>query len=152
MIQQIVSKTEKERIARAVLTGLPEWFGLEDSREAYIAGSRDQTFFAAVENGLPIGFLTLKKTGEATVELAVMGILKSHHRRGIGRQLVLWAKEYARGQGYSFLQVKTVVSGQYPEYDATNRFYQSLGFQEFEVFPTLWDAWNPCQIYVMALS
>lgn len=26
-----------------------------------------------------------------------------------------------------------------------------LGFKEFEVFPTLWDEWNPCQIYVMAL-
>ncbi len=25
------------------------------------------------------------------------------------------------------------------------------GFKEFEVFPTLWDEWNPCQIYVMAL-
>lgn len=26
-----------------------------------------------------------------------------------------------------------------------------LGFKEFEVFPTLWDEWNPCQIYAMAL-
>ncbi len=26
-----------------------------------------------------------------------------------------------------------------------------LGFKEFEVFPTLWDEWNPCQIYEMAL-
>ena len=25
------------------------------------------------------------------------------------------------------------------------------GFKEFEVFPTLWDEWNLCQIYVMAL-
>ena len=40
----------------------------------------------------------------------------------------------------------------YPEYDATNRFYLALGFGEFEVFPTLWDEWNPCQIYVMSLK
>lgn len=26
------------------------------------------------------------------------------------------------------------------------------GFKEFEVFPTLWDEQNPCQIYVMALK
>lgn len=25
-------------------------------------------------------------------------------------------------------------------------------FKEFEVFPTLWDEANPCQIYVMALE
>ena len=47
--------------------------------------------------------------------------------------------------------VLTVSGGKYEEYDDTNRFYLSLGFQEFEVFPTLWDAWNPCQIYIMTI-
>ena len=42
--------------------------------------------------------------------------------------------------------------GRYKEYDDTNRFYQSLGFKELEVFPTLWDERNPCQIYVMAIQ
>lgn len=55
-------------------------------------------------------------------------------------------------KGYSFMQVKTVQMGRYDSYDKTNLFYQSMGFQEFEVFPTLWDEWNPCQIYVMALK
>ena len=59
---------------------------------------------------------------------------------------------YAYEKGYSFLQVKTVQMGVYEEYDRTNRFYLSLGFQEFEVFPTLWDEANPCQIYVMVLE
>ena len=53
--------------------------------------------------------------------------------------------------GYSFIQVKTVQMGKYEEYDHTNQFYISLGFKEFEVFPTLWDEWNPCQVYVMAV-
>lgn len=35
---------------------------------------------------------------------------------------------------------------------AANRFYLAVGFQEFEVFPMLWDECNPCQIYVMALK
>ena len=61
------------------------------------------------------------------------------------------AKECAREKGYSFLQVKTVRMGQYPEYDETNHFYLALGFKEFEVFPLLWDEKNPCQIYVMTL-
>ena len=61
-------------------------------------------------------------------------------------------RRIARERGYSFLQVKTVQMGRYPEYDATNRFYLSLGFKEFEVFPTLWDEWNPCQIYVMSVD
>ena len=50
------------------------------------------------------------------------------------------------------MQVKTVQMGRYTEYDATNRFYLYLGFKEFEVFPTLWDERNPCQVYVMTLG
>ena len=41
--------------------------------------------------------------------------------------------------------------GKYEEYDQTNQFYISVGFKELEVFPTLWDEWNSCQIYVMAI-
>ena len=54
--------------------------------------------------------------------------------------------------GYEFLQVKTVRMGMYDDYDATNRFYISLGFKEFEVLPQIWDEANPCQIYVMGLK
>ena len=38
--------------------------------------------------------------------------------------------------------------GKYQSYDKTNKFYIALGFKEFEIFPTLWDEWNSCQIYV----
>ena len=98
------------------------------------------------------GFLCLKETGNATVELAVMGVLKDYHRNGIGRQLVDKAIEVAESSGYEFMQVKTVKMGVYEDYDITNRFYISCGFKELEVFPLYWDEANPCQIYVMSLK
>ena len=60
--------------------------------------------------------------------------------------------DYAVMKGYSFIQVKTVRSGMYPDYDITNEFYKSLGFKELEVLEEYWDAANPCQIYVMGLK
>ena len=81
-----------------------------------------------------------------------MGVLKEFHRKGIGRELFRRAREEAVEQGYSFIQVKTVQMGKYKEYDRTNRFYLSLGFKEFEVFPTLWDERNPCQVYAMSIG
>ena len=93
----------------------------------------------------------MKQTGKDTVELAVMGVLKDYHRKGIGKHLFEMAKAEAKKKGFSFMQVKTVQMGNYDEYDKTNMFYISLGFKEFEVFPTLWDEWNPCQIYIMSL-
>lgn len=151
MIVEITDKDEKRRIARDILEALPEWFGIPESREEYIAQSAEQIFLAARRGETPVGFLCLKETGDATVELAVMGVRKAHHRSGVGTRLLEAAKERARALGYSFLQVKTVQMGRYPEYDATNRFYLHMGFREFEVFPTLWDEWNPCQVYVMVL-
>ncbi len=151
-VRQIFDEKEKETVARHLLEQLQEWFGIPEAREEYIAESVGKDFFCAYEENTPIGFLYLKETGKATVELAAMGVLQAYHRKGVGKTLVQAAKAYAAAKGYSFMQVKTVQMGRYDSYDKTNLFYQSMGFQEFEVFPTLWDEWNPCQIYVMALK
>ena len=151
-IQMLDDRQEKQRVARVILEALPEWLGIPEARENYIRESADEIMLVSSEGGEPDGFLCLKETGRDTLELAVMGVLKEYHRQGVGTALVQAAKRIARERGYSFLQVKTVQMGRYPEYDATNRFYLSLGFKEFEVFPTLWDEWNPCQIYVMSVD
>ena len=152
MVTVVKDPDEKRAIARTVLEALPEWFEVEESREGYIRDCADWTFLAAKDNDRIMGFLCLKKTGNATVELAVMGVMKEYHRNGVGRKLVEKAKEAAKADGYEFMQVKTVKMGMYDDYDRTNLFYISCGFKELEVFPLLWDEANPCQIYVMSLK
>ena len=151
MIERIENPETKKAIARQVLEALRDWFGIDESRERYIAESADEIFVAAKEGDAYVGFLCLKETGRETVELAVMGVLREYHRSGIGRRLFEAARAIAQAEGYLFMQVKTVRMGVYEDYDRTNLFYRSLGFREFEVFPLLWDEANPCQIYVMAL-
>lgn len=174
MVVQVFDSEEKRRIAEAVLRQLPDWFGLPESTKRYIEESAGMPFWvwrggrknlpetgAAQEgiktsggetqgsgNGKASGFLSLKETSPHTAEIFVMGVLPGEHRRGIGRGLYLAFEEYAREKGYSFVQVKTVQSGHYEEYDRTNSFYRAMGFQELECLPALWDAANPCQIYV----
>ena len=144
-IRQLTDAAEKQAVTRLILEALPEWFGIPEAREAYIRESAGRIFFCAYDRNRPVGFLYLKETGNATVELYVMGVRKEYHRRGIGRQLFRQARE-------AFMQVKTVQMGKYEEYDRTNQFYLALGFREFEVFPTLWDEGNPCQVYIMSLE
>ena len=154
-IIKVINDEEKKKITRAILEALPEWFGIVESREEYILDSVGKDFFCAIEKDYVVGFLYLKQTGKDTVELAVMGVLKEYHRKGIGRALFEYAKESVKESvkesGYSFIQVKTVKMGMYEDYDRTNQFYISLGFKEFEVLNSLWDENNPCQIYVMAV-
>lgn len=152
IIREVTQSSEKQRIARAILEALPDWFGVAEAREDYIRQSARRRFFAACDGDRPIGFLCLKETGKDTVELNVMGVLKEYHRRGAGRRLFEVAREAAVQSGYAFMQVKTVQMGKYDDYDITNRFYRALDFKEFEVFPTLWDEQNPCQVYVMSLK
>ncbi len=152
MIRFIEDQDEKRKISREVLEALTQWFEVEESREEYIRESAGWPFWAAYEKDALAGFICLKQTGDATVELAVMGVKKDYHRNGYGRRLFAAAKDYAVQKGYSFIQVKTVRSGMYEDYDITNEFYRSLGFKELEVLPDYWDEANPCQIYVMNLK
>ena len=152
MIKHIIGADEKKSVARSILAALPDWFGIPESTEKYIAECADPDFFAAFgDAGRADGFISLKYTGRDTAEIAVMGVLPGLHRRGIGKKLFAAARECARQRGCSFLQVKTVRQGLYPNYDDTNRFYRAVGFKEFEVFPTLWGEQNLCQVYVMSL-
>lgn len=149
MVVQIFDEQQKRQIARDILYSLPDWFGLPESTERYIEESAKLPFWAwRGEAAEVLGFIALKETSRYTAEIYVMGVLPERHHGGIGRALYEEFERYARAQGYSFLQVKTVQSGHYEEYDRTNAFYQAMGFRELECLPTLWDEWNPCQIYV----
>ena len=142
---------ERIRIARAILSDLPEWFGIPESTEEYIRESGGMLFFAAIQDSEAVGFMALKETSPYTAEIYVCGVKKRLHRCGAGRALFAAFRDYAATHGYEYVQVKTVAAGYYPEYDATRKFYERLGFRALEVFPTLWDEANPCLIMVQKL-
>ena len=150
MVVEIFDSEMKKQIAGDILHKLPDWFGLPESTQRYIDASAKMPFWAwcGSKGDAVSGFLSLKETSPNTAEIFVMGVLPEQHRRGIGRELYLAFEQYARESGYSFVQVKTVQSGHYKEYDRTNAFYRAMGFLELECLPTLWDEWNPCQIYI----
>lgn len=95
--QKIDSDIEKKGIARAILEVLPDWFGIPEATEAYIADSKGRPFFCAFADDVPVGFLYLKETGRHTVELAVMGVRMEYHRQGIGRALLSRPKPKPNG-------------------------------------------------------
>ena len=148
IIKEIVDIKEKEKISREILNDLPEWFGMPESTEEYITDSQDKPFIACFMDNEAVGFVVLNATSEDCADIFVMGIKKNYHRMGIGTKLNDAYEELAKKLGYIYSQVKTVQSGHYKEYDITNNFYKSVGYKELEVFPTLWDEWNPCQVYI----
>lgn len=152
MVIYVEDKKQKNMISSTILADLPDWFGLPESTAEYINCSQELPFWADIENDTARGFIVLKETSPYTAEIYVMGVQKSLHKSGIGKRLFTAFYSYAKEHGYLFIQVKTVQEGHYKEYDSTIQFYKKIGFKELECLPTLWDEWNPCQIFVMTIK
>lgn len=152
MVRKVTGKDEKAKIASEVLNDLPEWFGVQEYTTSYIRESREMPFWAYDTGTETAGFIALKETSAYTAEIFVMGVMKRFQRQGAGKELFAAFYRYAKENGYEFIQVKTVDAGRYEEYDRTREFYERLGFRKLEVFPELWDAYNPCLVMVMAVK
>lgn len=150
-IKQITDEVTKKAITKNILFNLPEWFGLPESTNEYIEQSVNCTYFVSYKDKEAVGFIALKPTTKDTLDIYCMGILKDYQGNKIGKKLIDVAITYALENNYKLIQVKTVNYGSNKHYDMTNMFYKAMGFYELEVFPTLWDTWNPCLIYVMPI-
>ena len=152
-IREILTEIEKSDICCEILIALPDWFGIPESIADYAARVKDMPFYATFDNGKVVGFVAIKLHNVFTAEIYVMGILKSHHRKGIGRKLVEICEEYCQQNKMEFLTVKTLDEKNPDEhYRKTRLFYESMGFRPLEVFPLLWDESNPCLFLAKYIS
>jgi len=141
----ISNPSTKSAICRGIFADLPAWFGIPESTAMYVDGVQDKPFFAAYIDGEAVGFVSLAIHNKYTAEIYVMGIKPTHHRHGLGRQLVAACEQYCIEHHMEFLTVKTLDEKNPDEgYRKTRLFYEAMGFRPLEVFPTLWDEANPC--------
>lgn len=139
-------------ICEPILRSLPEWFGIEEATQHYIQAIETLPTFLALEGDNALGFLSIKQHNQHAAEIYVMGITPEAHRQGIGRALVKAAKEYLRGLGVEYLQVKTLSpSREDRHYTRTRRFYLAMDFRPLEEFTNLWGKENPCLQMIIKL-
>lgn len=142
---RIEEKDQKSIICEGILRALPDWFGIEKAIVDYTRQVRALPFFALWDEGRPVGFAAVKVHNAYTGEIFIMGLLQEHHRRGMGRRLILACEEHCRERGLEYLTVKTLdATRESNSYEKTRHFYLAMGFRPLETFPTLWDEENPC--------
>lgn len=142
----------KATVCEPILRSLPAWFGIEEAIVHYVGEiDRLPTFLASGSDGL-VGFVSLKQHNPSSAEIYVMAVRQEAHRQGVGRALIERAREWLRGQGIEYLQVKTL-GPSHPDagYAKTRSFYTAVGFRPLEELTELWDERNPCLIMVQRL-
>ena len=152
---QVAPEPDADRrtaIARRILEALPDWFGLPDALEHYVAAARREPILVAAQAGEAVGFALSRRLTPAAAEIHVIAVLPAQHRRGVGARLVERIERDLVGECIEFLTVKTLApSVDYPPYAATRAFYRAMGFRPLELFPTLWSVENPCLYMAKAL-
>ncbi len=132
------------KICSAVLSTIPEWFGIPEANADYAAKAEVEPTVVAAIDDQPVGLLTMLRHGSEAAEVYLMAVTRERHRQGIGEQMLAAAETHLERDGVRFLQVKTLAdSDPDPNYAATRAFYRANGFVDLEVFPTLWDPANP---------
>jgi ribosomal protein S18 acetylase RimI-like enzyme len=146
-----------EEVAR-LLRDLPEWFGIDEANATYVeAARRLPTYVASTSSGARpsvVGVCLVEHHNEHSSEIHLLAVQRDHHRRGIGRSFMERVEHDLAQAGREFVQVKTLGSTPpSPEYAATRRFYEALGYRALQEFPAgeLWPG-NPCLVMVKALA
>ena len=141
------------RLVREILATLPDWFGIPEANAQFEREARDLPMFVARSGGAAIGIATLRRHFPATAELHLIAVKPAGHRQGIGGRLLRAVEAHLGETGTRTLTVKTLApSAGDLGYARTHRFYAAQGFLPLEVFPTLWDAENPCLLMAKTLS
>jgi GNAT superfamily N-acetyltransferase len=136
-----------------VLRALPDWFGIEESNRAYVESLRRLPGAVAELGGEIVGFVALEEHDPKSLEIHVMGVEPGRHRRGVGRELVRWARELAAERGAHWLHVKTRgPATPDPGYEKTREFYLAQGFEPLFESLALWGPENSALILVMRVD
>ena len=152
MVTIVELHSGKGDLCRRILAALPQWFGIPEAVDQYVAGVEALPMYVARSDGEHVGFVSVKAHTPAAAEVYVTGVLPFWHRRGVGRMLFAAAEEAALRRGARFLTVKTLAPDHPdPHYAATRRFHEAVGFAPIEIFPTLWHPQTPCLLMLKPL-
>jgi GNAT superfamily N-acetyltransferase len=114
---------------RAILASIPEWFGITEANESYVADARRLPSYLAVDGDEVVGVALLNEHFPASRELHLIAVRRDRHREGIGTMLLEAIAADLRESGVRILEVHTVGPlSENAEYARTREFYLASGF------------------------
>lgn len=152
-IREIHDKKRKANICGVILRALPDWYGATEEIEPILQRCTGSVFFAAYEEGRPLGCVALTRHTPQAAEVSLIGVLRPFHRHGLGSALLRDCEAYGLRKGMRFLTVK--LPERIPRddpYAQSKAFFTARGFLPLEVFPGLWAGEKHCLLAVKPLA
>lgn len=116
-------------LCRKITADLPEYFGLPEINEHYAVGVRSRINLAARVGEEYVGLISIDFPYSENANIYWMGILRQHHRTGVGKILSYEAFKHANNRGAKTISVETLSPEEADEnYLKTYQFYKTLGF------------------------
>ncbi len=140
---EIITPDLAELLCRKITVDLPEYFGLPEVNEHYAIGVRSRLNLVARVDEEYVGLISIDFPYPENANIYWMGILREHHRTGIGKTLSYEAFNQAKNKGAKTISVETLSPEEADEnYLKTYHFYKSLGFDPlFNLKPEGYE-WN----------
>ena len=139
---------------RAILEGLPDWFGDPEAIDNYELAAADPKFVSllALDGGEVVGAALIRRHFPETAEIHLIAVAHNHRGQRIGRALVDKIAGDLAADGCSMLTVHTVgPSFDNQPYANTRAFYRAAGFVPLEEHNNL-DWAGPTLIMARALQ
>ena len=104
----------------------PFWFTLDAhlSESEFALKVRDERGYVISDQGMPIGIMRYNLFWDNTPFLTLIHLLESHHRRGLGKQAMLFWEVEMRALGYQMALTSTRVD------EEAQHFYRALGYAD----------------------
>jgi GNAT superfamily N-acetyltransferase len=130
-----------------ILRALPQWFGIESAIVEYGRDLADLDGFVALDDKDLVGFVGLKRYGEESLEINVIGVVPGYRGTGVGT-LLLNRVQTELDDAVRLLHMKTLApSHPDPNYEETRAFWKAKGFVAMDAHG-LWGDENPCLVMV----
>jgi GNAT superfamily N-acetyltransferase len=139
-------------VVRSILDTIPEWFGMPESNDDYVAKADLLRNVVARDGDEIVGICLLLEHSSQSVEIDLLAVPRSRHRSGIGRAILEHVERELRERGVKVLHLKTFGPSIHNEpYARTREFYVAQGFLPMEERTDVWGAENPCLFLVKVL-
>ena len=138
---------------RSILDTIPEWFGLPESNDDYVAKADLLRNVVARDGDEIVGICLLLEHNPHSVEIDLLAVPRARHRQGIGGAILDHVERELHERGVTVLHLKTFgPSIEYEPYASTRAFYVAHGFVAMEERTDVWDESNPCLFLVKCIA